>query len=487
MTSLRGVGYDAKTAVADLVDNAISADATRVWVQMRWDGHNSSVLIRDDGHGMSADVLDRAMTFGAQPTAGARKSKDLGRFGLGLKTASLSQARRLVVATKAQGGPAVVRAWNLDVVESADDWLVETEAASAEDKADVSLLEGTASGTVVIWRNLDRLVGNAGAADSVAMLAFQTMAREVELHLAMTFHRFLEGPSPRVTIFAHGEGDEFRVKPWDPYYRQHAATQLLPEGRRGGPGGSVVVRGVILPHKDRVPPAAFETVGGPDGWVAQQGFYVYRNERLLVAGTWLGLGSPRRWNKDEQHKLARIQLDIPNSLDAEWSLDIKKSRAQPPVVLREWLTRYATGVRDKAREVFVHRGSRATAAEASQFVALWHADAGGAPKYHINREHPVVVQCATSSGAGRKDVERLLTLLESTVPVHRIWLDISAKPEAPVSVTSSLSEETVLELARSLVKKIASAPGETRKSAIAAVRRTEPFDQFPSVLAALEE
>lgn len=489
MGSLRGVGYDAKTAVADLVDNCVAASASKVWVQLRWDGPRSSVLIWDNGTGMSADALDKAMTLGAQPHDAVRTATDLGRFGLGLKTASLSQCRRLVVATKQRGGPALARVWDLDVVESADDWLVETELSGALDQVDVAVLDGLESGTVVVWRHLDRLVGEATADDPVAMLAFQNVAKEVESHLAMTFHRFLEGPSPRLTIYAHGEGEEFRVKPWDPFYKQHPATQLLPEARRGGgsAGGAVIVRGVILPHKDRIPAGAFEAVGGPEGWVAQEGFYVYRGQRLLIAGTWLGLGTPRRWNRDEQHKLARLQLDLPNSLDQEWALDIKKSRAHPPVALRDWLTRYATGVRDKAREVFVHRGSRATATDASQFVALWYADSGGAPKYHINRAHPLVARCLSKEGSHSKEVSELLDLLEATVPVHRIWLDVSAKPETPTSVTTSLSEKVVFDLARRLVNKLAAAPGESRTTALAAVRRIEPFDQFPSVLAALED
>ncbi|MGC6766746.1 hypothetical protein ACP0GL_25300, partial [Escherichia coli] len=92
------------------------------------------------------------------------------------------------------------------------------------------------------------------------------------------------------------------------------------------------------------------------GWTAQQGFYVYRNERLLVAGNWLGLGNPRAWTKDETHRLARIRLDIPNDADIDWKIDIRKSMARPPVSLRPWLTQLAQSTRDRAVRTFAKRG-----------------------------------------------------------------------------------------------------------------------------------
>lgn len=486
MESMRGVGYDAKTAIADLIDNSIAAAASCAWITFLWDGTNSSVSILDNGDGMDPEAIDRAMTLGAQPTT-PRTSGDLGRFGLGLKTASLSQCRRVIVGSKCVDGPLLVRVWDLGIVESTNEWLVETQLTDAVEEAQLEPLRSLDSGTVVVWRSLDRMIGEHQVDDQQAMLDFQRTAREVEDHLGMVFHRYLEGPQPRLKLLIHGKSDEYRIKGWDPFYRSHPATQNLPEVRRGTKDGTVTIRGFVLPHKDRIPSRDFDSLGGPEGWVAQQGFYVYRNDRMLVAGTWLGLGSPKRWSRDEQHKLARLQLDLPNTLDATWSLDIKKSKAHPPLDLRDWLTRYASSVRDAAREVLVHRGRRASTTEAASYAALWHADSGPSPRYKINRGHPLVAECLQGRVTGRVQLEGLIALLEATVPIHRIWLDVSAKPEVPDTVRVQLSELLVLELAKDLLARLVAGGAVTYNAALTTIRQTEPFDQFPAVLATLEK
>ena len=112
----------------------------------------------------------------------------------------------------------------------------------------------------------------------------------------------------------------------------------------------------VLPHKDQLTAQQEQSAAGPDGWTAQQGFYVYRNARLLVAGSWLGLGQGRSWTKEEAHRLARIRLDLPNSVDRDWKIDIRKSIARPPAAIRARLGRLAEDTRRRARDVFAHRG-----------------------------------------------------------------------------------------------------------------------------------
>ncbi len=483
MGSMRGVGYDAKTAVADLIDNSISADARIVWLSFNWAGAGSTVGILDDGHGMSPEELERAMTLGSSHPKKKRDAGDLGRFGLGLKTASLSQCKRFMVATKREGQPIVLMVWDLDVVEATNDWVVESTCREAERSA-LERLEGLHHGTLVLWSNLDRLLGEELTEDAGLVRDFQRIASEVETHLEMTFHRFLEGPSPSLRLYINGTDDEFRVKSWDPFYQRNPATQQLPTARRGTRGGQIELQGYVLPHKDRVPSSEAEMASGPNGWIGQQGFYVYRNRRLLVAGSWLGLGRPRRWGRDEQHKLARIRLDLPNSMDATWALNITKSTAKPPPALREWLTRMAEQVRDPAREVFVHRGQRATPGPKATYHPLWLAGSGMAPVYYINRDHPTVK--AFIDGSGTIGIRALLTLLESTVPVHRIWLDVSDKPEAPRPASTQVAEKDILALARDLVRSLMGQATISRERAVAQLRSIEPFDQFPHILAELE-
>jgi hypothetical protein len=251
--------------------------------------------------------------------------------------------------------------------------------------------------------------------------------------------------------------------------------------------GAVVVTGFVLPHKDRFDTAdAVELAGGSAGWAAHQGFYVYRNERLLVPGSWLGLGRPRHWNKDERHKLARIRLDLPTALDVEWQIDVKKSKAAPPLALRDWLTRNADVIRAEAREVFVHRGNRAPAKLQAEFCPVWLADAGSSARYRINRAHPAVSAALSVGPAAKTIVEQTLRLLETTVPIHRIWLDVAEKPEAPSPTKQQLLDEEVATTAAHLLERLMTGHSLTRIAALQRLRHLEPFDQYPEVLAALE-
>jgi hypothetical protein len=479
------VGYDTPTAIADLIDNSIAASAENVWLTFNWFGQQSTVTVLDDGRGMNEEELDQAMKLGSSNPLAERKASDLGRFGLGLKTASLSQCRRVIVASKRLGGDINVRVWDLDIVEETNDWLVEDDVRDSE-RPLLAPLERLQSGTAVIWCDLDRVV-HAGADEDKSRLFFQRTAQAVEHHVAMTFHRYLEGSRPPLRAYINGDSEEFRIRPWDPFCTWHEATQQLPEARRGTKDGVVVMQGFVLPHKDRFDTDNYDKAAGPAGWVSQQGFYVYRNRRLLLPGSWLGLGDPKRWTKDEQHKLARIRIDLPNTADYAWCTDITKSKTQPPLELREWLTRLATPVRKEAKEVFVHRGARQPAATRAEFSPVWFSMIGAGPQYRINREHPLVAELLAASGANKSRVSQLLGLIESTVPVHRIWLDVADRPETPPPTREQLPSDDVLRIAKDLLERMIKGQGLGRAAALHRLRHTEPFDQFPEILAALEE
>ncbi len=483
MQSIRGVGYHPRTAIADLVDNSIAAGASTVSVAFEWAGADSYIAVVDDGRGMDSDGIDLAMTLGSRTPTAVRPSTDLGRFGLGLKTASLSQCTRLVVATR-RSEKTIARIWDLEVVDKTNDWIVLDEPDSSEREL-IAALDSQPTGTMVIWRKLDRLLGSPLRADDESRLRFQYLAIEVEMHLAMTFQRFLEGNRPQLKIFINGNSEEFRIRAWDPFCTDNPATQAMPPARRTTDSGVVELRGFVLPHKDRLGAAGFEAAAGPGGWISQQGIYVYRANRLLVAGSWLGLGQPKRWARDEQHKLARISLDIPNSADSAWSIDIKKSSARPPSDLRSWLARQVAAVRTEAREVFVHRGNRAAAATKASFVPLWLQSSAGGTAYRINREHPLVKTQLDHAGKNR-GLADLLRLVETTVPVHRIWLDVAESPESPPPLRQNVPDSLILDAARELVLRMAKAESLSIAQALARVKLIEPFDQYAAILDATE-
>ncbi|HET7552708.1 MAG TPA: ATP-binding protein [Gemmatimonadaceae bacterium] len=422
--SMRAYGYTLPAAIADLIDNSIAAGCSTVWLRFNWSGADSWVTVTDDGEGMTERELRDAMRLGSRNPRMEREPKDLGRFGLGLKTASLSQCRRLTVASRTAPGQESVRRWDLDYLSRREihGWhLLRSPYRGSEERAAVpSDLE---SGTVVLWEVLDRVVGDAGKDDRKLHQHFLSLVGDVEAHLAMVFHRFIGRSRGRLRILIN----EKEVVAWDPFLESHPATQSTPEEIIDLPGHSHPIRlkGFVLPHKDRLGEIEHQKASGPAGWNAQQGFYLYRNDRLIVPGSWLGLGSPRPWTKEEHYKLARIRLDIPNSMDHEWHLDVKKSSAQPPPLIRDRLTALAQTIRLDARAVYAHRGQYRQRTTREELRRPWKvARHAGAVSYRIDRAHPVIGALIGSLPRElRADIEAMLKILEETVPVEQIWLD----------------------------------------------------------------
>ena len=291
LESLRGLGYSTAAALADIIDNSISADAEEVRIDFTWDGPSSRVTILDDGRGMDDAELESAMRLGDKNPLDARSAHDLGRFGMGLKTSSLSQCRRLTVAT-VKGGVTSCLRWDLDELAANPEggWLL-FEGSAHGSKPFLAGLKGNKTGTLILWETMDRVVTSGYTSDD-----FHDLIDNVESHLAMVFHRLMQGPRPKLKLFLNGR----LVSPWDPFMLGHPAKPWTsPTTNHTTSYGIVSVQCHVLPHRDKLTAAEFESNAGPGGWTAQQGFYVYRNERLLVAGGWLGLGNSRAWNREE--------------------------------------------------------------------------------------------------------------------------------------------------------------------------------------------
>lgn len=482
--SLRGVGYSLATAIADIIDNSIAANAKNVWLRFNWAGHDSWVTILDDGDGMDEPTLSAAMRLGAISPLQHREPHDLGRFGLGLKTASFSQCRRLTVASR-KGGPAAIRRWDLDfIAQSGADWpLLPRPAPNSSDR--LAPLDRTATGTLVLWELLDRVVGEAvEPQDQQALDAFLMAVECAHHHLGMLFHRFLDGRSPRLKIYINGSGEEHLIRPWDPFLSANEATIRRPSQRISATGGNVEVQGFILPHKDKLSKEQYERGGGPEGWTAQQGFYVYRNERLLVPGGWLGLGGNRGWTKEEPYKLARLRLDIPNTADAAWKIDIKKSVARPPYRIRERLREVAEDVRRTAKQVFIHRGSYGLGRRVDGLRQAWRSlESNGRVRYRINREHPSV-SCAIERGE-RGAIENMLRVVEETVPVQRIWLDATQGAEVQPERSTDTPEADIARMLKSMYDHLLSSNGMDSNVAKRYLLTVEPFHLYPELVEAL--
>ncbi len=474
--SLRGVGYSAATALADLIDNSISAGAKSAWLNFHFAGKSSYVTLLDDGRGMTSDELRLAMTLGGVGPLTTRREDDLGRFGLGLKTASFSQCRCLTVSTK-QGGQISTRRWDLDYIARPEvgDWRL-LAAPRPGSEALLDALNAVENGTLVIWESIDRVVGAADAQNQAAGNAFYDLADRIGKHLSMVFHRYIESQFPDLRIFIGGH----RIKPWDPFLRSNLVTSSTPVETIVRPNGTVELEGFVLPHKDQLG-SDYEQAGGLEGWTAQQGFYVYRNRRMLVSGSWLGLGSPRVWTMEEPYKLARLRLEFPNSADQEWDIDVKKSVARPPRWLRQRLMELAQKVREDARQVFAHRGTYGKQAAVQNLERAWTAhQSAGATSYRINREHPTVVRALEFPD--RESVDQALRIIEETVPVQRIWLDTVENGEAPKEAFADTPNPQIEALAASMLKHLTGKVGLEFSVAVARLRSTDPFQNFPAII-----
>jgi DNA mismatch repair enzyme (predicted ATPase) len=332
--SLRDIGYDFPTAVADIVDNSVAAGASRVEIDIVFDGSDSWVMIADDGQGMSANGLLEALRYGSRRDY-ARG--DLGRYGLGLKTASLSQCRSLTVVSRRRAASArtVARTVDLDLIAEVDDWVV-IEPESDEQVTRARAAVADTGGTVVLWRRLDRVLPERKPEGGWARRRLEALAAKTADHLGTVFHRFLEGDvGSGLVITVNGE----KVKPWNPFAPNEPARQVLPplrfEVTVGEATGAVTLKRYVLPARDQFSsPAEFERLSGQLNWNRQQGLYIYRAHRLVQWGGWNGMRGI-----DEHTKLARASLDFDTDLDVLFNINVAKIRVTMPPQLRQLLER----------------------------------------------------------------------------------------------------------------------------------------------------
>ncbi len=474
--SLRAFSYELPTAIADLVDNSITAKAKRVWLDFHWAGSDSVILITDDGAGMAEEQLVAAMRPGSTNPLEHREPDDLGRFGLGLKTASFSQCRRVTVRSGTGRKRWSTRCWDHDHIARVNAWQLLRSGDAASEQY-FRRLEGLKHGTAVVWQNLDRLVAGQVPDDDRAQQAFLHRADLVRQHLAMVFHQLMSGRNS-VEIFLNDR----KVEPWDPFLASEPAAQTLPESRLKLRGATVYVQPYVLPHHSKISKQKHGAAAGPNGWNAHQGFFVYRNRRLLVAGEWLGFG----WAKEEHYKLARIRVEIPNVLDHDWGIDVTKSRARPPSALRDDLRRIAERCRTEAKRVYSHRGAKLSPKSDQDRVVLWEPMAKHDKTfYRLNRKHPLL-EHAVEKSSDRPALKALLRLIEETIPFPHISISSSESPNAMPGPFEHARESEVREVMKEAFDSLV-ASGYRKKEAADRLRTIWPFELFPALLQSLVE
>lgn len=401
MESMRSVGYSLEAALADLIDNSISARASSIDIFFETSPYDF-VGILDDGHGMTAAGARIAMRLAGNSALETRSADDLGRFGLGLKTASLSQCRDLCVITIGADGLVGLR-WNLDRLAESGRWAIQVLSAAEIDALPATdRLTAVGSGTLVLWQQLDVLRAQTG--DDAGLDAAMVRTKE---HLQLVFHRFLSGEADRpLTIRLN----DVPLEMVDPFLQTHRATRVGPEESFVVQGVVVKVKPFTLPHLSMMRPSDKRKALIAGTLRDTQGFYVYRAKRLVIWGTWF-----RILPKEDLARLARVRVDLPNTLDHLWALDIKKSAAQPPPEVKQRLKRFADRMVEPSKRAHTYRG-RQTRETATR---VWNlVEDRDHFRYELNCGHPLITALSDQlDNAGQNSLARLLSVIASSYPI----------------------------------------------------------------------
>lgn len=465
LQSLRSAGYTPGAAACDIVDNAITAQATKIWLahEIPEDQSASYFAIADNGCGMTEDVLSAAMDLGSRDSSKPLAEGELGRFGLGMKIASLSQGRKLTVWSKRDGVTAL-RQWDLDNLGEKAEWkLHHRPTRVAEERIVAKLIEKTGldkllSGTIVIWSDLDRMLEWATDHIGERGVAATVMARkvdEIKTSLSRVFHRFISGTiKSKVAVEIvqlRVDGSLWPLKAWDPFLElpenQSPFTSVKPKTilAKGEPG-EVVVQPYVLPHREHLTGQQWKDLGADEGMMTLQGFYVYREERLITFGDWLGLN----YVPDVHYKLARIALDLTNASDSAWNVNFLKSTVEIPESIRERLRLIAQETRAEAANVLSpHRKVARRPGQAKPpAMPVWTVedsirDDRRFRSFRLNRKHPTLRELLNISPLANT----ALKMIESSVPYQQIQILGSGHlaPELVNVTTDSVAAELLRE------------------------------------------
>ena len=476
MGSLRSMGYSFESAVADVVDNSISAHARNIRILFPSNPMDELALgILDDGDGMTDDVLFEAMRYGCLSAEEERSEEDLGRFGMGMKSASLSQCRRLTVISY-EGKNLNGYTWDYNHIVETQDWMIqELEAREIDELPYISRLKNQGVGTLVIWQDFDVLSNSSGGQVYSSLVDLRS---SLEKSLALIYHRYLSGgASSRLHIYIN----ELDIKPLDPFLEQHPKTTSKKEIELDVKDSSgieriIKIRPFILPFATELKEKDKQLIGGVENLRAKQGFYIYRNKRLIIWGTWFGLKQ-----RAELTKNARIRVDIPNSLDDIWSIDIKKQQASIPKQILHRLKKAVEEALDFSVRQQNYRGRTRKVNENIDYI--WDRKEGRNNTffYQINRESKLfqfVRDKMNDEDYGY--LEMLLTEIENNLPIQQLYIDKSNECVSTPEETDDRLDD-IYQTAVTLAKTLMDLRSDGWEAIVNDIMKSEPWCKYPKI------
>ncbi len=413
--TLSRIGYNLNSAVSDIIDNSIAAESKNIDVEIEVITEGAIFKILDDGFGMCPETLIDSMRIGCKDPDDYRNELDLGRFGSGMKMASFSQARKLTVISKVEGGKAYSATWDLSLVEKENSWLLlnhsDDETASLCKTLNIDIPH---HGTAVVWRDVTKYQ-NLPVTELEGLVSqdLSSLKNYVQLH----FHKFMEGPNSLNFYFNSQQLDVF-----DPFLRGRNGYQEGPSQQfRVKKGGKIEIKVHILPHESKLSAEDLDKLGGSDQIMANQGLYVYRSKRLIIAGGWYGLT-----RLSQLGKLARVEVNVPKTLDSEWSTDVKKSNLEIPHKVNQKLKQLIREPIKRSKKTYTYRGKLE---EANPFWSVNENERSGSVSYEISKDNGLLKKLISElEPAQIVLLVEYLKSLSQEIPLHHIYEKMSSKP-----------------------------------------------------------
>ncbi len=462
--AIRSLGYSFKTAIADLVDNSISARANRVDIILIPNEY-PRLIVFDNGIGMNKKELEEALRYGTKNPLEKRNDSDLGRFGLGMKSASMSQCRKLIVISKKDGKLSGF-SWDLDYVITRQGWyLLEYREDEIKKLPNINLFDNVETGTYLLLENFDRVSLSTSNLNNT----LTNYMNETIDHLALVYHRYL---NDTVEIYVNNN----KIEPRDPFLVSNKSTMALREQNIIINNESIRVKPYILPYINKLTQEELKKVGGKEDLRNNQGFYIYRNKRLIIWGTWF-----RLTRKEELGKLARIMVDIPNSLDYMWNIDIKKSTVNLPDMIKKKLYASIDESILQSKAVHNYRGRKIVKDKDVNYIWERIELRDGCYEYKINRNIQQIKMLEETLDSNQlKALDRVLSIIEERFPTNSLYLDASqGKVNVEKDDDNELIEKLCYEIKENL--KYCSIIGMDKKYVLEALLKTEPYCNFENL------
>ncbi|MBR6949615.1 MAG: ATP-binding protein [Bacilli bacterium] len=468
--SMRSLGYSFETAIADLIDNSISANASKIDILLS-PIDNPYLIILDNGYGMNSKELEEALRYGAKNPLERRENNDLGRFGLGMKSASLSQCRKLVVASKKDGAISCF-SWDLDYIIQNKEWmLLEYGSEEIEKLPQIELLKALPSGTYLMLENFDRISSSTYDLNTT----LNSYMNSTIDHLALVFHRFL---NDGVDIYVNNN----KIIPRDPFLTTNRGTQPLPEQFITINDNKIRIKPYILPYINKLTAEDLQKVGGKEDLRTNQGFYIYRNKRLIFWGSWF-----RLTRKEELSKLARVMVDIPNDLDEVWGVDIKKSTVHLPDVIKKNLYSCIEESVFKSKAVHEYRGRKEKNNKDINYIWERVELRDNCYEYKINRDLPQIQLFEESLDSNQlKYFDKIITNLEKMFPSTSLYID--ASKGKIIDESSTVTEEEIEEMYNEICDSLnySEKMGLNKNSVLESLLKSEPYCNYNELIEKFE-